>query len=57
MRRFTHEVELLGEVAREFGDHFARPQALAVGPEALDEARTGVHQRQVFRDHPHHAGP
>ncbi len=57
MRRLAHQVQLLGQMSREFCDYFVRPQALAVGPEALDEARGGVHQREVFRDHRHHSRP
>ena len=57
MRRFAHEVELLGQMPREFCDHFAGLEAPAIGPEALDEARGGIHERKVFCDHRHHSGP
>ncbi len=55
MRRLAHEVELLEQMSCEFGDDFARLEAPAVGPEALDEARCRVHQREVFRNHRHHS--
>src|SRR5438445_40811 len=57
MRRFPYEVELFGQMSREFCDHFAGLEAPPVGPEALDEARGGVHERKVFRDHRHHSRP
>ena len=34
----------------ELGHHLARPQALAVGPQALDEAGGHVEERQIVRD-------
>src|SRR5882762_1002964 len=48
MRRLAHQVQLLGQMSRELCDYFVRPQALAVGPEALDEARGGVHQCEIL---------
>ena len=42
IRRLAHQVELLLEVARELGHHFARLQAPAVGPEALHQPRRGL---------------
>jgi len=43
MRGFTHEVELLGQMRANSATTSRGPHALAVGPEALDEASTGVH--------------
>ncbi len=57
VRRLAHQVELLGDVAREFRDDLARLQAPPVGREALDQTGRGIEERQVLRDHRLHPGP
>ena len=54
--RFFHQIELVVQIFVEFGHHFARLQALAIGKQALDPARAKAHQRQILLDNRQNIG-
>ena len=48
--RFARQVQFVVQVLGEFGHHFARLQALSIGPQRLDQPGGDVEQRDVFFD-------
>ncbi len=52
----AHQVEFIVQVLVELGDHLARLQALAVGPQLLHPRGHVAHQREIAVDHRQHAG-
>ena len=52
-----HQIELVMQMTLEFGNDFARAQALAVLPQRFDQQRAAVHQGDIVPDHGLDAGP
>ena len=51
VRRLPREIELVAEGLLELADDRPRPQALAVGPQLLDQQGARVQERDVLLDH------
>ncbi len=55
--RFAHQVEFVGQMLGEFAHDLARLEALAVAPEAFEQAGEAVEQRDVMGNHRRDGGP
>jgi len=57
VRRFPDQIEFVERGFFEFGDHFERPQAARIGPEALGKAGQFIEQRNIGMNTVFDVGP